>query len=347
MNVKKIFITIIIPVYNVERYIDCCLSSIKNQTFTNFEVIIIDDGSTDGSSNICMQYASMDARFSYIRIENSGQGKARNIGIEKAKGQWLCFVDSDDFLPKNALESLISKSFEVDVVIGNYYCLGKDSRNIEESFFDVRYKNDLTEIDYVGNALGSTYYGATSTTNVGVPWAKIYNRKFIQDNNIKFPDIRRMQDTVFNLCVFIKNPKINFVNEGVYYYRINDNSSIIKYWPNFSKISEQLRNEIWNVLQLSQDKKYLSLFYYKSNLLLLESIRLKYAHIDNKESFFRKCVSLSKELDDKKIKDGLKKIDIKLYTRNEIIQLKLLRYKIICPYLLMKIWKNRSCINRK
>lgn len=99
-------ISVIVPVYNCEKYITRCLDSILSQTFQNFECIVVDDGSTDGSSTICDKYAEQDARFTVIHQKNGGVSAARNAGIDACKGEWLAFVDSDDWCEPNMLKDM-------------------------------------------------------------------------------------------------------------------------------------------------------------------------------------------------------------------------------------------------
>lgn len=103
---NKNVVSIIVPGYNVEKYIITCLESIENQTYQNFEVIIIDDGSTDNTGNICDQFSKKDNRFKVWHTQNGGISKARNIGLEKAKGEYIVFIDSDDYVHKDYIKRL-------------------------------------------------------------------------------------------------------------------------------------------------------------------------------------------------------------------------------------------------
>ena len=107
-------ISVIIPVYNVELYIKQCLDSVINQTYTDLQIIIIDDGSTDGSKAICEEYANRDSRMVFISQENAGVSSARNKGIEQATGEWISFVDADDWLELNAYEKILDYSNKYD-----------------------------------------------------------------------------------------------------------------------------------------------------------------------------------------------------------------------------------------
>ena len=110
-------ISVIVPVYNAEEYLEECLESIKNQTYTNIEVILVNDGSSDGSKEICEQYCEKDNRFKLVNQENQGQSVARNLGVAESVGEFIMFVDSDDVINKNVLEVLLPyMKTEVDIV---------------------------------------------------------------------------------------------------------------------------------------------------------------------------------------------------------------------------------------
>ena len=116
-------ISIIVPIYNVEEYLRECLDSIQKQTYTNFECIMINDGSTDNSGGICQEYAQKDNRIVYIEKENGGQAEARNMGLDRMTGSYVTFVDSDDWVEKTYIEELYDKliTYHADIVAANYY----------------------------------------------------------------------------------------------------------------------------------------------------------------------------------------------------------------------------------
>ena len=114
-------ISIVVPIYNVENYLRMCLDSIQNQTYKNFECLLINDGSPDNSAEICREYVAKDSRFRYFEKENGGLSSARNYGIERAEGAFITFVDSDDWLEANALEIFSEKQnqYDADIVVAS------------------------------------------------------------------------------------------------------------------------------------------------------------------------------------------------------------------------------------
>lgn len=107
-NEKDFLISIVIPIYNAEKYLEECLNSIKNQTYKNFEVIMVNDGSKDDSETICMNFLRSDSRFRYLKKENAGVSSARNVGLDNVEGDYITFIDADDWVDENYLELLIA-----------------------------------------------------------------------------------------------------------------------------------------------------------------------------------------------------------------------------------------------
>lgn len=203
-------ISIIIPVYNGEKYIKKCLDSIKSQTFQDYEVLIINDGSKDNTKKIIETYLE-DDRFKLYNRTNHGIGSSRNFGIEKSKGNYICFIDSDDYVHLNYLEKLYTKinSDKLDMVVCNYIELNEEL-NIEKK----------VKINEFANTTINKNPELLLEINKS-PWNKIYKKNIIK--NIKFPENLKYEDTEFLLKV-MKNAKIGYINEYLNYYIIHSNS---------------------------------------------------------------------------------------------------------------------------
>lgn len=203
-------ISIIVPSYNAEKYIDKCICSLINQTKTELEFIIINDGSTDSTEELIKKYD--DRRIKYFKNKNGGIGKTRNFGIEKASGKYLMFVDSDDYLEQDACELLFNEIEKTnsDVVVSNFYKIfdnKKESINIT-SFNTCKLEDNPKLINIVNTA----------------PWNKIYRTSLVRDNNIVFPENIKYEDAPFVLECFDKAKKISQINEYTYNYVIRNNS---------------------------------------------------------------------------------------------------------------------------
>ncbi len=223
MNIK---VSIIVPVYNVEKYIERCLKSLINQTLKEIEIILVDDKSLDKCSNICDKYANIDGRIKVIHKEkNEGLGYARNSGIKIAKGEYIGFVDSDDYIDINYYEKMYNqaKKYFADVCYANDKRVLKnknDSRNNEKIIFNSEALNtnkilkNILDIDNDKHCIGMSV------------WRAIFRAQIIKDNNILFVSEREFvsEDIVFDFD-FLKKSKIaTFVNDTYYYYCYNENS---------------------------------------------------------------------------------------------------------------------------
>ena len=203
-------ISIIVPSYNAEKSIDKCITSLINQTKKELEFIIINDGSTDSTEEIIKKYK--DKRIKYFKNKNSGIGKTRNFGIEKAKGKYLMFVDSDDYLENDACFSLFNKieKNNSDVVVSNFY---KVYDNRKESINILEFNNcTLEEKPDLINIVNTA------------PWNKIYRTSLIKDNNVFFPENIKYEDAPFVLECLDKASKISQIDEYTYNYVIHNNS---------------------------------------------------------------------------------------------------------------------------
>ncbi|MBR6435176.1 MAG: glycosyltransferase [Thermoguttaceae bacterium] len=215
MNNPKI--SVIIPVYNVESYLRECLDSIVNQTFRDLEIICINDGSTDGSLAILEEYASKDRRFQIVTKENGGQAECRNIGISMASGEYIQFVDSDDYLDLNACQTIYSKAVETqsDMVMFLFHFFGK---------FE---KRSLDDVKFIPSELTSNYDKIWfEFNNAQVVWANLFRRDFLDNNNIRFHNGLYFEDVPFVAKASLLAKRISVIPCPLYYYRQRENSTM-------------------------------------------------------------------------------------------------------------------------
>ena len=211
---EKIKISVIIPVYNVEKYIRQCLESVIDQTLKDIEIIIVNDGTRDNSMEIVEEYIS-DERIKIINKENGGLSSARNAGMKEAKGKYICFIDSDDFIENIMLEELYNKIEKTnsDVADSDVFLYDNKTHEIKE-----RKNKEYQKIEK-GLFLWGRY-------NVEV-WNKIYRKKFLLDNNIFFEEGIIHEDDLFSMKVLLLTNKIEHIDKSFYYYRINRSGSIM------------------------------------------------------------------------------------------------------------------------
>ena len=217
-------ISVIIPVYNVEKFLPRCLDSILNQTFEDFEIVCVDDGSSDKSLFILIEYAKKDKRIKVIAQENQGCSIVRNKGVVKSVGEYVCFVDSDDAIHPQCLELayLLAERNKADVVNYHYkdVCLGND-----ENLF--RKKFDINRLD-VKITDRPVFFG-THRENYRVDFSaccKLYKKKIL--DGIEFIPNITMEDYPHTYAVLSKSPKTVLINDVFYFYTINEDSTVHK-----------------------------------------------------------------------------------------------------------------------
>ena len=212
-------ISIIVPVYNVREYLETCIKSILSQTYTNFEVLLIDDGSTDGCEKICDEYALKDNRIKVFHKKNGGVSSARNLGMENMNGDFVLFIDSDDEIVANLLETVIkvANSEDTDIVIFGYKRISVSG---EEN--NVYYSSYIKDKSYNVNL---NLVGLVSSGILVSPINKFYRRTLI--DRIRFrEDIAYGEDAMFNIEVFKRVKKISSINECLYIYKQRSNSLV-------------------------------------------------------------------------------------------------------------------------
>lgn len=301
MEEKKI--SVIIPAYNTAAYISDCLNSILGNRYRNLEIICIDDGSTDATAGILDEFAERDARIVVVRQKNAGVSAARNAGLDIATGDFIAFVDSDDFVDKDFFSKLMQcmQETSADIVIGKNREVGEQRH---EAICSDGYSPKLLGLDEViSNADAKNHL-----------WGRIYTKAAIADNRMS-TDISLGEDTVFNLAVIfsLEQPVICFVDARLYYYRKRTSSAI---------------HTMANVNMLQMVPKLLGLLDVQSNehkkgLLLKESFKVIYAYR------YLEQFSIEKRYVRKLSKELLRKCTAEIYGIRDIP----LREKII--YILM------------
>ena len=212
-------ISIIIPVYNVEKYLDECLQSVSNQSYKNWECILVNDGSSDKSGIICDKWHTLDNRFIVIHQKNQGVSQARNTGLKQAKGQYICFVDSDDWIAPNYLQCMINNmSDDVDIVVSGITSFKEDKVvNIQ-----LPIQNNI----YLMNPNSADKFIADIELFYG-PVSKLYKKEIIRTNNISFPiDMSLGEDMTFVFSYLNYTERIASIHESHYFYRRFDSGTL-------------------------------------------------------------------------------------------------------------------------
>ena len=279
-------ISVIVPIYNTEQYLSRCLDSIISQSFTDFELLLIDDGSTDGSGIICDSYADRDRRIRVFHKENGGVSSARNLGIDKAQGEWLYFVDSDDELLPGGLRTLVDNiSDDVDVVMGGFESvdeLGNVTREATKSV-NLRLSRKESVITlYRGQGCCGYFF-------LGYTWQRLFRKSLIDRFNLRFDaSIAIKEDTLFVMQYLRKSNGITqFATQPIYRYYQRPNSAM-----------EQTKHGF--------DPKYVSSFYALVKMKHeVDSMfnRLSMPSFVAKQAVYDRYISIIGIMDDNQVKD--------------------------------------------
>ncbi|MCR5769647.1 MAG: glycosyltransferase [Butyrivibrio sp.] len=215
-------ITVIVPIYHVEKYLHRCIDSIIDQTYRNLEIILVDDGSDDGCPEICDEYAGKDNRIVVIHKENGGLSDARNKGIEIAKGEYLAFVDSDDYIHKDMYQIMMDSLFssESDICMCSYKYVYDGKAKEKDNTYGSDYKTEIID----GKSAQNNYYMGDKKLELTVAWNKLYKRELFRE--LRYPKGKIFEDEYTTYKALYKSNKICIVDLPLYYY-LQRNDSII------------------------------------------------------------------------------------------------------------------------
>ena len=210
-------ISVIVPVYNTEQYLVECIESILKQTYSNIEVILVDDGSTDSSGNICDEFAEKDSRVRVFHKKNEGVAVARNFGIQQSNGQYVVIVDSDDVAVDRMIEVLYTqiKEKDADIAVGNYYIYDESDGNFYYYITDDDYCVEvLSSQELIDRQAGAWKWNSTAFM---LTTFKLYKKVLF--NDVSFTHGRRFDDEASTHRLFLRSKKTVFINDNIYLYR--------------------------------------------------------------------------------------------------------------------------------
>lgn len=224
-------VSVIVPVYNCEKYIENCVNSIIAQSYSKVEIILVNDGSTDKSEEICMGLEKRYSSVIFFSQVNSGVSVARNNGLSHSNGEFVMFVDADDEVDSELIYTLIKSMDErTDVVCCSYSILGMNQR--EDMFSnDIHATTPYEKAVFYKQLMDVTYgHPRTNATAIGVPWGKLYRKSIFEQNNLWFDSrLRRMQDNIMVMEAFCFARKVIYINAPLYAYRVDHISSYRTY----------------------------------------------------------------------------------------------------------------------
>lgn len=268
---NKCKLSIIVPVYGVEKYIDKCLNSLVKQSLKEIEIIVVNDGTKDNSQKIIDKYVKKypDKIKSYIK-ENGGQGSARNYGLKKTTGEYIGYVDSDDFVEKDMYKKLYNKAKEnnYDIVVCGNYNVSEDYQNKNIDAFINNYNTDLENI----------FFGKMAV------WNKIYKRDILIKNKLEFKEKVWYEDLAFTLKAIMNSNTFAFIDEPLYDYLIREGSTM-----NNSNVQRNLEildafNDILSYIQHNKKEEYFDKveFLAIDHIYISAIVRILKANADNK-----------------------------------------------------------------
>ena len=283
----------IIPVYNTEKYLKECLDSIVNQSLEDIEIICIDDGSTDNSLEILREYAENDSRFKIFSQENNGQGSARNYGLDVAKGEYIYFMDSDDFIELNTLSDCYNEANKNNLDFLMFQLI-----NYDESKKSLYHDNDY-DMPNVGDLVADNVFSYADLNHlifqVAVsPVNKLYSKKFLDDINVRFPEDVIFEDNVFFWNVFLNAKRIKFLKHHYYIRRRHSSSTTGNAGIRFVDTLE-IHNRIFIIFKkfniFDEFKKYLF-----NKKVVLANVRFNQVNDEVKSVFFNEMKNDFKEM---------------------------------------------------
>ena len=337
----NILVSIIIPVYNVNKYIDRCLESVVHQSYNNLEIIIVNDGSTDNSLEICKKWEMMDSRIRVITKENQGLGMARNTGIINSHGKYIYFLDSDDYISKDLIKNsiLTAYKYNADMVTFGFSKVSNDGKiyntcipsSSQEYFCGKSIYDDFLP-DFIGTRPSSKVKNLSMSA-----WASLFSAKIIKENNWFFVSERNIiSEDIYSLLILIRYINcVAILSQSLYYYCDNIDSLTHTYRKDrFTKINNfykdvvelsmksNFNNEVLNRLKYT----YLGAVIACLKIIIKQKITLKY-----------KFLEMKKILNDKTLHSVLTSLDYSAeYTKRKILYKIMLHKSVLLLYMVLR-----------
>lgn len=335
----------IVPVYKVETYLRQCIESVVTQTVDDWELLLIDDGSPDACGAICDEYSEKDTRIHVIHQKNSGVAVARNEGLKQAKGEWILFVDADDWVDRDLCEQLEGHlTDDMDICYFSYVeeamnkskVFGKQDR--EKGFFEVYDKEDITHMQKA-----ILYKHMCKYTSAGSPWAKVYRRSFLEEHQLRYhKGMVKGQDRLYNLEAYEYAMKGGYLNISAYHYRITAASIRHRYNPDIIEIIRkqyQLMHEC--LIKIGREEEFEELYYkgvYRS--FMIDSM-IDFCHKDNPKSYKQRKQEYLATLDSEPFRTAIRQIDVSDWPQKEQLLSFLIKHHMFGAICLLYWLKNQ------
>lgn len=247
-------VSIIVPIYNSKEYLNECIQSIRNQTYGKIEVILVDDGSNDGSTEICLQYAKIDGRIKFIHNTNHGVSYSRNCGLKVASGNYILFIDSDDTINKDYIKAIMEESGDYEIILSKVADINKEKETEKERPLG-EHVNETCLISKDLKSLFIYFYNV---------WGKLYKKEIIIRNEILFDEnVSIGEDILFNLRYLKHIETYHLAKQAIYFYHVKSGDSLGKHKYLFNKESllNHLLSEMKDFIRNSDTNEKNTLFW--------------------------------------------------------------------------------------
>ena len=317
MNYK---VSVIIPIYNVEDYLEECIQSVINQTLSGIQIILVDDGSTDNSGSICEEYRNKD-NVLIIHKPNGGLSSARNAGLKVAEGDYIFFLDSDDWLELDALERLYKLAIDYNVDFVRFRLKADDGSTISMGA-DSLLSTGLYVKDRIVNQLYSNLI-CTDKLELGViisAWRSLYKKSFLIENSLTFEDlVRYSEDILFSTILVTKTNKFYYIDDKIFYhYRVNPNSISKSFrenrWSSYKVLFKKMRKYFYSQDSFNFDTQigYLGFYLILNIVHECEKYDKSKLKVIKKDKEFREMLSAKISTTNLNIRDRAKLLLLKL-----------------------------------
>lgn len=324
---NKYKVSVILPIYNCEKYIERCINSILNQTYQNMQILLIDDGSTDNSGMICDNYSKSDSRIVVVHKKNEGVSKARNMGLELAEGEYITFVDADDWIENNMIEKMVSilEEKKVDIVRCNFF---RNYRDGSEKVNDIDYSEEIYDIilnkDAIKNKIITKSLEAKLRTYM---YLLVFKKKLINEKLRFESEICLMEDLIFELQLLLKADSMYMISSPLYHYFQN--------YEGITKSNKQLELKIESIFKvddmitniLRKKNLYTNILgkkYTTNNLRMIDTYLLKISQIERLGDSIK---IYNEYLKDKRIIKMINMIDLNEIPIHKRISINLIKHK--------------------
>nr|WP_313636719.1 glycosyltransferase [Paenibacillus sp.] len=318
----------ILPVYNVEKYLDRCIASIREQSLKDIQIILVNDGSTDRSLSICEKYAKDDERIIVINKPNGGVSSARNAGIKYAEGEYVSFVDPDDWIESDMYRSMYNqiKESQAEVCLCNYVMENENDSKLINLEFDKELLQQDDINDLILNLIAPSSINSGVQYLMGNVWRLLINKEFLNEKLIFFPeDIPFMEDLVFCIGIFSKSSTVCINNNYFYHYCIRTESASKLYRENLAELQLRIFTQIETLLNTE-------------NIYSSAKIRLNLRYVDmcisaisnevhSKKNLIEKIKKIDKLCKNEKLEYIITHLNTKGYTSRKKVVLNLIRNK--------------------